>query len=105
MAVQAALANSSSTPTGESVAGGAVKKIMGALGLGGGGGAGLGIGASSSSTSGATSGNAAQSGSGTGEDFGVNFGHGVTQGGGASSWIYAAALAAGALFVLRMKKG
>jgi hypothetical protein len=84
---------------GGGVAQAAIKGVLGSLGGGGMPGMGLSVGTSS----GATSGDAGQSGSGTGEDFAVNFGHGVSQGGGVSSWVWIAALAAGALFVLKTK--
>ena len=81
---------------------GAARGVLGELGLGGGAGMGLSVG--NSSSAGSTSGDAGQGGSGTGDDFAINFGSGVTQGGGVPSWVWMGVAAIAALAIARSKR-
>lgn len=111
MAAQPATAYAPGSPTsdgGGGIAQRAAGALLGAMGLGGGAAPGIGIGVGSTTTSG--SGDAMQGGSGTGDDFAVNFGRGVTQGGsvlgggGLGAWVLPAAIVLAAFMLFGGKK-
>jgi len=69
---------------------------MQALGLGGGAaGAAMGLGVSGSAYTGSVSGDAAQFAGYEADDFNVNFGNGVSQGGGLPTWVFLLAAVVG----------